>query len=580
MNAKEMSIYLADQATEVCQWLLPNGKKQGKEWRAGSADGEAGQSLAVCIAGSKKGIWADFASGETGDLLDLICATKGINLSKAMEEVCQRFGIASKNRFKTPRTDYKRPVKPNTLTKATDAVQGFLEARGINQETASKFKIAEMKQGGKTYIAMPFIRDGETINIKYRNIADKKDMQQAAGCEPCLFGWHLIDPNCRQVVICEGEFDCMILAQCGVAALSVNQGAGSHQWIENDYDRLEQFSEITLWFDSDEVGQKHVKEVGRRLGDARIKYVVSKEKDSNDTFLKGGLDEVLEELSNAKTYDPAELKDPKSYENELIEEFYPLDEKENGVSFFLGYPMDFLRFRPSEITTWTGENGHGKSAFVGYQSVAWMDAGHKVAVFSGEMNPSKLLKRYARQICRNKSPSQEELKNVIKWLSGKLYIFDHFGYAGLDRLLEVFEYASKRYGVDQFVIDSLMTTDVPEDGNGFMEKQRMAMTRIMSFAKRTKSHLHLVAHPRKLQEGKPPTKNDIAGSGKIAAMSHNVVAVFADFKHEYADQDKDGYVFLYKQRNGEVQYKQVGYEYEIDSMQFIGEDMTEGLAWI
>ena len=36
----------------------------------------------------------------------------------------------------------------------------------------------------------------------------------------------------------------MTLHQCGVPALSVNAGAGNHQWMENDWERLERFSEM------------------------------------------------------------------------------------------------------------------------------------------------------------------------------------------------------------------------------------------------------------------------------------------------------------------------------------------------
>ena len=42
------------------------------------------------------------------------------------------------------------------------------------------------------------------------------------------------------------------------------------------------------------------------------------------------------------------------------------------------------------------------------------------------------------------------------------------GSATMARLLEVFAYACRRYGIRQFVIDSLMMTDVPEDGPGSM----------------------------------------------------------------------------------------------------------------
>ena len=48
---------------------------------------------------------------------------------------------------------------------------------------------------GKTYCVFPYLRDGQLVNAKTRNVGDKKDMRQEAGAEPCLFGWHLIDPK-------------------------------------------------------------------------------------------------------------------------------------------------------------------------------------------------------------------------------------------------------------------------------------------------------------------------------------------------------------------------------------------------
>ena len=47
-------------------------------------------------------------------------------------------------------------------------------------------------------------------------------------------GWHLIGAKQRQIVLTEGEIDAMSLHQVGIPALSVNQGAGAHQWIEFD----------------------------------------------------------------------------------------------------------------------------------------------------------------------------------------------------------------------------------------------------------------------------------------------------------------------------------------------------------
>ncbi|MBR7538906.1 toprim domain-containing protein, partial [Mycobacterium tuberculosis] len=101
----------------------------------------------------------------------------------------------------------------------------------------------------------------------------KKRTWQSAGAEPCLFGWDLVPDSAKAVLIVEGELDAMSLYEYGIAALSVNQGAGNHQWIDSDFDRLERFPEIFLWFDNDEAGQKGVREVAQRLGLDRCRIV-------------------------------------------------------------------------------------------------------------------------------------------------------------------------------------------------------------------------------------------------------------------------------------------------------------------
>ena len=51
MNAKELSDALAKDAANIAAYLLPDGKKAGKEWKVGSVNGEPGDSLSVCTGG-------------------------------------------------------------------------------------------------------------------------------------------------------------------------------------------------------------------------------------------------------------------------------------------------------------------------------------------------------------------------------------------------------------------------------------------------------------------------------------------------------------------------------------------------
>ena len=64
---------LAARAEDVCRRYLPNGRRQGRYWVCGDLGGARGRSLFVRLSGSgKPGGWTDAATGEHGDLLDLI----------------------------------------------------------------------------------------------------------------------------------------------------------------------------------------------------------------------------------------------------------------------------------------------------------------------------------------------------------------------------------------------------------------------------------------------------------------------------------------------------------------------------
>ena len=71
--AAAIAAALAARAEEVCRRYLPNGRRLGRYWICGALDGARGRSLFVRLSGSgKPGGWTDAATGQHGDLLDLI----------------------------------------------------------------------------------------------------------------------------------------------------------------------------------------------------------------------------------------------------------------------------------------------------------------------------------------------------------------------------------------------------------------------------------------------------------------------------------------------------------------------------
>ena len=72
--ASDVSAELARHIQSLLRDLLPASKRMSGTLAVGSIAGERGQSLRIHVRGPKRGRWADFATGECGDALDLVAA--------------------------------------------------------------------------------------------------------------------------------------------------------------------------------------------------------------------------------------------------------------------------------------------------------------------------------------------------------------------------------------------------------------------------------------------------------------------------------------------------------------------------
>ena len=77
LNAAELAHRLACEAEAVCRHYLSNGRRVGNYWQVGDVKNTAGRSMFVRLkgrdsGGRRAGKWTDAATGEHGDLLDVI----------------------------------------------------------------------------------------------------------------------------------------------------------------------------------------------------------------------------------------------------------------------------------------------------------------------------------------------------------------------------------------------------------------------------------------------------------------------------------------------------------------------------
>jgi twinkle protein len=584
MNSNEISEALARVALDVCTVLLPNGKRKNNEFCAGSVDGEEGDSLRVHLKGSKAGVWADFNSGQKGDILDLIAQVKRCSISDAMKHAIQ-FIPQQRNYDNLKSAGIKRTYKKPKQIKESDVelnpdLGKWLRSRGLAARIEIDYRLTLKKEVFSNkecdyILAFPFIRDGETVNIKHRSLINKRKMFQEKDAEPCLFGWHLISPLAREICITEGEVDAMTLHQMGFAALSVPSGAGSHQWIDNDWERLEAFSTIYLCFDNDETGQKGVIEVAKRLGIDRCRLVKFTEKDANEALVKGATRADFQKaMDESKYISPAQLKPMAEFWPAVIDAMCREKKEENPLLKITAHNYDFFAFRPGEVSIWTGYNGHGKSLLLIQAMIGLMEQGKKICVFSGEMPPITQGQRLARQLAGTENPTENFLEVIGDWLSDKFWLFDMVGSASMTSLIEAFTYAYKRHGVEHFVVDSLMMTDVPEDGFAYQTKQREGVSKLTTFCKSYGCHVHLVAHPKKGNREKPPEQGDVCGSGKITDFADNIFSLWSDFKKQgtgetdVAENRPDAWLTLMKQRNASTQVKKIPLYFNLKCQQF------------
>jgi plasmid stabilization system protein ParE/TM2 domain-containing membrane protein YozV len=83
-QAGDLARRLARDAEAVCRHYLSNGRREGHYWLAGDVSNTPGRSLYVRLTGPEygrgaAGKWTDAATGEHGDLLDLIAMNRGLD---------------------------------------------------------------------------------------------------------------------------------------------------------------------------------------------------------------------------------------------------------------------------------------------------------------------------------------------------------------------------------------------------------------------------------------------------------------------------------------------------------------------
>lgn len=145
-SAADLARRLARDAEAVCRHYLSNGRRQGRYWLVGDVHNTPGRSMFVRLSGpgygpGAAGHWADAATAEFGDLLDVIRESCGFTEFRDVAEEARRFLGLPKSEYRLVSQGTKpaprgSPESARRLFATSRPIAGtlaaaYLHARGI-----------------------------------------------------------------------------------------------------------------------------------------------------------------------------------------------------------------------------------------------------------------------------------------------------------------------------------------------------------------------------------------------------------------------------------------------------------------
>ena len=557
--------------------LLPGARKTGGSWRCGNASGERGSSFSIQSQGPRAGCFIDHSDPSVhGNAIGLWALVRGASYDEAGRALAAFLGVAPEPRLHFAK---KRPA-PKILKeegKTTFICGGrtipvrplsqrsvsFAEGRGITAETLRKARCASTEM---EIIFPHFDEEGNTVLIKCWACDGTKRMFTNDDPVPVLFAKHLVDPvkTGSTLIICEGQWDALTWIQLGYPAVSIPSGAGNHEWIGEDWNFLNRFSQIFLDYDNDAPGRAGELAVRTRLGNERCRSIHYGFKDANEA-LQGGASQVLHDAFITARDAPIERIVRPADVKGRVKDRLNRRRGHHGVPFFM--PQLDVEFQPHEVVLWLGSTGHGKSSLLSNQICFAASRGKMCMVASFEQDSPMTIGAMLAQYTADPDIGQSQhFDAAYDDLTSKVLFYDSMERASPDDIIATIVLAHKQLGVTEFVVDNNMTLEVDRQDN---TAQADVANKFRVVVARLPITLHLVVHPRKPKEdssNKPPNVSDIMGASEWGNIAHKVICVWRDtvkaqrisemrdegmdalFIRQAEEASPDGKAFVRKQR--------------------------------
>lgn len=400
--------------------------------------------------------------------------------------------------------------------------------------------------------------DGVLINIHYRDSHKNFTREKAADTVP--YNWDSVKGK-KKVFLVEGEMDVGAIYSIvdikpgwigEIGCASVPNGTTitaaeraefeetgditvdkplKLEWLTKLYDDLKGAEEIVIATDDDAPGIKLRKELARRLGIERCKYVTfthrqrrdgKKCKDADDVLMSFSPKELLEDLNAAKLFPSPNILDEETAAND-VDDLY-----KNGMAHGLsiGFPsMDghctLQKGHPGAIYGWPG-NGKTTVALNMLMNMAVLH-GWIGGVYCPENYPPKLLIATLMEIYAGKS-FDKSAKDAVKmsrseYEKAKSFVLSHFKFLDnpdgftLKELIKEAKGLIRRYDIDFLYIDPWNSLNL--DSTVEVDKTNRNMNEIVRFAVNNNVCTLISVHPntpdKKMDKSQQPSVFQLEG---------------------------------------------------------------------
>jgi len=446
-----------------------------------------------------------------------------------------------------PKQNSKKFEKPNQdmlkSAKLAKSIKDWFVPRAISEQTLEKFFIhgkmeyLTQTQKEEPCIVFPYIRNGEIVNLKFRD--KEKNFKLFKGAELIFFGMQTLEGK-RCAIVVEGEIDALSAYEAGFgqvyepicnedgevvehelgrfAILSVPNGASAGnqrlEYLDNSSDYLDGIEEFVIATDNDEPGRSLRDELIRRFGAEKCRTVDWSILKSHQThgngpnFAPKDFNEVLvhfgKEALKSLVLNSSEVPVDGIFH---VEDLYSMmmEKFDKGVQLAPTTRFKELdtifRWKKGDINVFIGYANWGKTFFALQLMLTksiW--DGWRWAVFSPENFPADdfyddIVEMYVGKWL--KDMSRDEYSDALKFLNDHIYFIYPSDEHSIENIHEKFKHLILKKGLDGVMIDPFNQLDKTQKAHE-RDDQYMSVVfkEIKRFALLNHVCYNIVMHPK------------------------------------------------------------------------------------